>query len=98
MLVFIDESGDAGFKLQGGSTKFFVVTLVIFDSHDEALKADQRIDLLRAELNLRKEFEFHFSKLDKTRREAFLTALRVFDFYYFAIVMNKSEMTGPGFQ
>ena len=75
-----------------------MVTLVIFDSHDEPLNADQRIDLLRAELNLRKEFEFHFSKLDKTRREAFLTALRVFDFYYFAIVMNKTEMTGPGFQ
>ena len=98
MLVFIDESGDAGLKLQTGSTKYFVVTLVIFNDHDEALGADQRIDLLRKELNLRKGFEFHFSKLDKSRREAFLNALCIYDFYYFAIVINKSGITGPGFQ
>ena len=30
MLVFIDESGDAGFKAQKGSTTFFVITLSSF--------------------------------------------------------------------
>jgi hypothetical protein len=98
MLVFIDESGDAGLKLQSGSTSYFVVTLVIFDDHDEALGADQRIDLLREEMGLRKEFEFHFSKLNRSRREAFLNAMLRFDFYYFSIVINKSQITGPDFQ
>ena len=36
MLVFIDESGDTGRKLEKGSSKFFVVALVIFEDHDEA--------------------------------------------------------------
>ena len=31
MLVFIDDSGDAGFKLGKGSTDFFVIAMVIFD-------------------------------------------------------------------
>ena len=31
MLVFIDESGDAGFKLDRGSTNVFAVAMVVFD-------------------------------------------------------------------
>jgi hypothetical protein len=30
MLVFIDESGDPGFKLDGGSSPVFVAAMVIF--------------------------------------------------------------------
>lgn len=37
MLVFIDDSGDAGFKLDKGSTPFFVIACVIFDDDLEAL-------------------------------------------------------------
>ncbi len=36
MLVFVDESGDAGMKLDGGSSEFFVVTAILFEEHDEA--------------------------------------------------------------
>jgi hypothetical protein len=98
MLVFIDESGDAGLKLQAGSTNYFVVTLVVFDDHEEALNVDRRVDLLRQEMGIPKEFEFHFSKLNRERREAFLYAMRGFDFYYFSIVINKSQLHGPGFR
>lgn len=31
MLVFIDDSGDPGFKLDKGSSRFFVICSVIFD-------------------------------------------------------------------
>lgn len=47
MLVFVDESGDAGLKLQEGSSKYFVVTLIIFEENEEAESCDKRIDLLR---------------------------------------------------
>ncbi len=30
MLVFIDDSGDPGFKFEKGSSKYFVIALVIF--------------------------------------------------------------------
>jgi hypothetical protein len=46
LLVFVDESGDTGLKLEKGSNKFFTVTLVLFEDNDEALACDQRIQLV----------------------------------------------------
>lgn len=36
MLVFIDDSGDPGFKIEKGSSSVFVIALVIFDDDLEA--------------------------------------------------------------
>ena len=47
MLVFLDESGDPGMKLQQGSSEYFFVTLVIFEDNEEALRADHHISGLR---------------------------------------------------
>jgi len=49
MLVFIDESGDPGLKLDSGSSEYFIVTLVAFEDNAEALAADQRIQQLKGE-------------------------------------------------
>ena len=49
MLIFIDESGDPGLKIDAGSSRYFVIALVAFDDHDEALAVDDRISLLRKE-------------------------------------------------
>jgi hypothetical protein len=38
MLVFIDDSGCAGFKFDKGSSRFFVISAVIFDDNLEAEK------------------------------------------------------------
>lgn len=43
MLVFIDESGDTGFKVSKGSTQNFVVACVIFDDNLEAEKTSVAI-------------------------------------------------------
>jgi len=50
MLVFIDESGDPGLKIEKGSSRFFTIALVIFEDKEEALACDQRIKLLKREL------------------------------------------------
>ena len=77
MLVFIDESGDSGLKIQEGSSRFFVVSLVVFENYEEANACDQRISLLRKELSLGEDFIFHFyDNSDKIRRE-FLKAVAV---------------------
>lgn len=47
MIVFIDDSGDPGFKLDKGSSAFSVITLVIFD---DALEAE-KVALAIKELN-----------------------------------------------
>jgi hypothetical protein len=36
MLAFIDESGDSGLKIDDGSSKYFVVSLVVFEEPKEA--------------------------------------------------------------
>ena len=98
MLVFIDESGDPGLKLESGSTDYFIVTLVAFEENEEALATDQRIQLLKRELNFPPEFEFHFNKVKGAYRETFLTAVAGFSWFYFSIVINKRKLTGAGFK
>ena len=50
MQVFIDESGDSGFKFEKCSSRFFTVAMVVFNDSDEAEACDQRIQLLKKEL------------------------------------------------
>lgn len=98
MLVFIDESGDPGMPPGNGASAFFTVTLVVFEDREEAAAVEQRIELLKRELNLPAGFEFHFSKLKSTWREAFLRAVAPYEWFYFSIVLNKAKLTGKGFQ
>lgn len=98
MLVFVDEAGDTGLKLGKGSSRYFIVTLVIFEEHAEAEAADTRISLLRRELGLPTEYEFHFNETPERIKQAFFEAVVRYNFFYFAIVINKGKLYGPGFQ
>jgi hypothetical protein len=98
MLVFIDESGDAGLKIASGSSQYFIVTLVGFRDSEEAQKADEKIDLLRKECGFPDNFEFHFNKLACKHRERFLRGIAAHRFFYLSIVINKRNLTGKGFQ
>lgn len=98
MLVFVDEAGDTGLKLARGSSRYFVVTLLLFEENDEASAADARIGLLRRELGLAADFEFHFSDTPERIKEAFFEAILPYNFFYFSIVINKAGLYGPGFK
>lgn len=100
MLAFLDESGDAGRKLEKGSSQFFTVALVTFSDHDEATRCDRRIGLLRSEMGLPASFEFHFRDDSHKRRLAFLEAISSYDFVYHAFVLDKNpaKLYGKGFQ
>ena len=93
MLLFIDESGDAGFKFDSGSSKYFVVALLVFEDHDEASAVDDRINVLKREIHLSDRSEFHFNKLKPDQRKTFLAAIAPYDFFYWAIVINKERLT-----
>ena len=99
MLVFIDESGDTGLKVDEGSSRYFVVGLISFEENDEALACDQRIELLKRELKLSKNSEFKFNKLRKEQRIKFFEAVLPYSFFYFAVVINKdpNKLYGDGF-
>lgn len=99
MLAFLDESGDTGRKTDSGSSKYFIVSLVLFLDNDEALACDQRISLLRNELELPDNYEFHFSNNSKRVREAFLEAAGRYNFTVITVVINKDrdKLHGEGF-
>ena len=100
MLVFIDESGDTGLKIEKGSSRYFVIALVSFEENEEAIACDQRIELLKRELKLSGDFEFKFSKLRKEQRIKFFEAVLPYSFFYFGIVINKDQdkLYGDGFK
>ncbi len=98
MLVFVDEAGDTGLKLDKGSSHYFIVTLVLFEENEEAEAADTRIGLLRRELGLAADFEFHFNETPECIKEAFFDAVVRYNFFYAAVVINKAKLYGPGFR
>lgn len=100
MLVFIDESGDSGLKTEAGSSRFFTIGLVVFEDNDEALACDQRIQLLRKELGWSLTSEFHFKNNSHRVREAFLSAVMPYNFFYYGMVINKdkNKLWGEGFR
>ncbi len=98
MLVFIDESGDTGLTIEKGATKYFIIVMIVFEDNDEALACDKRIDLLKRELGLPQNYEFHFHSNSNRVREAFFRAVLPYQFFYYGIVINKKKLFGEGFK
>lgn len=90
MLAFIDDSGDPGFKLNRGSTQFFVISVIIFDDPLEAEKTATAIKELRRDLGFPEDVEFKFYKSKPAVRKAFLEKVSGFDFRVRSIVIDKS--------
>jgi hypothetical protein len=98
MLVFIDESGDSGLKLDSGSSECFVVSLVVFQDYEEANRVEKIIDALKQEICDAPGFEFKFNALAKRHKINFLNTIATCDFFYLSIVINKRKLYGKGFQ
>lgn len=92
MLVFIDDSGDPGFKLDKGSSPFFVISLVIFDDNLEAEKTAVAIKNLRRALKFPDDVEFKFFKSSKKVREKFLHAINPYKFRIRSLIVEKSRI------
>ncbi len=65
-LVFIDDSGDPGFKLDRGSSKHFVIACIIFNDPLDAEEAALLIKKYRRGLGWRQDREFKFNKTKKS--------------------------------
>ncbi|MBZ0104620.1 MAG: DUF3800 domain-containing protein [Sulfuricella denitrificans] len=90
MLVLIDESGDAGFKIAKGSTPHFVVAMVIFRDFKEAERASVAIGGAREQLRVKSEFKFN--KSSHPVRDAFFEVVNPFHFSVRAVVVHKSQI------
>ena len=88
MLVFLDDSGDPGFKVEKGSSACFVIALVIFDDPLEAESCAVEIKKLRRHLKLGDHFEFKLSKCCDRFKTQFLSCVSSYKFRVRAIVMR----------
>jgi hypothetical protein len=92
MLVFIDESGDAGFKIQKGSSPYFVIVLVCIAKESTAEDIAKAIKNLKQILNKPESFEFKFNKCTKEIRLKFFECISPFNFKIRAIVFDKKNI------
>src|SRR4030042_6366471 len=92
MLVFIDDSGDPGFKIDKGSTKVFVIALVVFDDDLEAEKTSLAIKELRRKLKVSDFYEFKFNKTNKKFKDLFFETVKTYKFRIRAIVAGKQNI------
>jgi hypothetical protein len=90
MFVYLDESGDAGFKFRQNSSRYFVVTLLLVD---DPLPLQVAIDDLRKQLGFAEGNEFKFSGSSEAVRQAFFRMLRHQDFAVRALVVDKMSIT-----
>jgi hypothetical protein len=94
MLILIDESGDAGFKVAKGSTSHFVVAMVIFRDLRQAELASEAIGSARDRLRVKPEFKFN--KSANSVRDGFFEAVRPFQFAVRALVVDKARIYSDG--
>ncbi len=95
MLVFIDDSGDAGFNIEKGSSQFFVIALIIFEDYLEAEKTAVAIKELKRELHFPDDVEFKFFKSRAEVRKRFLTTVHGFKFKVRCLVVDKTKIYSP---
>lgn len=89
MLVFIDDSGDPGFKFEKGSTNYFIIAMVIFDDELEAEKTAVAIKELKREIGFSDNTEFRFFKTCQDYRIEFFKKINKFNFRVRCLVVDK---------
>ncbi len=92
MLVFIDDSGDPGFKLNKGSSDFFVIACVIFKDNLVAEEVALKMKKYRREIGWKDYREFKFNKTKKDYVREVLRRVAKYDFVIRAIVMDKAKI------
>lgn len=92
MLIFVDDSGDPGFKLGKGSSDYFVIALVIFDDTLAAESAALKIKQYRRKLGFSDNSEFKFNKTRPEVKVGFLHCIKEEDFRVRALVVPKKDI------
>lgn len=90
--VYLDESGDTGFKFNQGSSQYFVVTILLIE---DPLPLSHAIDDLRKVLHFDERHEFKFTNSKDSIRRDFLRILVRHEVLVRALVINKPQVTQP---
>lgn len=87
-LVFIDDSGDPGFKTVSSSN--FVMAAALFMDPEIADTLSRQISEYRRTLGWRDDYEFKFAKIRKDIIVDLLKMVVNYDFQFYAVHINKS--------
>lgn len=96
MYVFIDDSGDTGFKFDSGSSNNFVIACCVFKTAEDVAIAANRIRKLRSDLGWSANSEFKFSRTNSAIRDQFLNMALDLPFFVRAINVNKHALENSG--
>lgn len=89
-LVFIDDSGDPGFK-KDASSSVFVIAGVVFTNPKDATRINKAITEYRRLLGWRDGHEFKFRTTAKGIKIHFLEIMSRFDFKIYAVYIRKTD-------
>ena len=89
-LVFIDDSGDPGFK-KGMSSSTFVLAAALFIKPEVATKKKKKISDYRKSLGWKDEHEFKFRTAPKNVKLEFLKMINHYDFGIYAVYIRKDN-------
>jgi hypothetical protein len=91
VFVYLDESGDTGFKFPG-SSRYFIIALVLTD---DPIPLHEAVDELRESLGFSPKNEFKFYNSSEYVRQAFMEMLMHQNFSARVLVVDKHLMTQP---
>ena len=97
-LIFIDDSGDPGFKFKRGSSQLFVIACVIFNSRISAECTATELKTLKKQMGWKQEREFKFHRANDKQKKQFFDTVEKHDFQIRAIVVDKTKISEPSFK
>ena len=89
-LIFIDDSGDPGFK-KGVSSSHFLLAAALFMDSDTAKLVNNAIIEYRRLLGWRDDYEFKFAKIRKDIIIELLKIVTHYDFQIYAVYVDKEN-------
>jgi len=89
MHIYIDESGDTGFKFRTGSSRYFVVALLLVD---DPIPLHQAVHDFRLSQDKPEAHEFKFTKTPHEMRQAFFRALLPYPYQVRAVIVDKQRL------
>lgn len=92
MIIFIDESGDPGFKTEKDSSLFLVISLLIFDKEEDSVRTSQVIEAYRKKIKYASSYEFKFRKTRKKIIVGLLESVKHCKFRIRSIILDKSQV------
>jgi hypothetical protein len=96
--IYIDDSGDPGFKTDGGSSKYLVIAAVVFTDSLIAEEVSLEMKKFRRSIRWTDDREFKFHQTKKSYIKDLLKIVNKYDFEIYSISVDKTKIKQPANQ